>query len=383
MMGGEMTGARSMCLGSRRGFTLMELMITMLISVIVVAGIYLFYEASITGYRIQSQTVDALGQLRLANHQVRKDLRSAAFNAPANSSQEPWVSVTGLSTVLNAITVEVDPAAPVANASSNTLTTPMRITLLGDFTAHRVFESVRIVGQDVVLQWNSVEDGDETEFNRIFNNRHFLRVETHGAARWEQFVPIVSANYNEGSNPTVNLADTVTTVGFGTGYEVTVCSYMRYRLSLDDRDTTENKFDLVRERIDPYGQVVGNAMVLAEYIVDMRVYDLCLNTATVDMSDMSQVPVQRECFPTLTDLQSTGGYTLGPGPANASHLLRSMSLKFSARTALEDETVAFVPRVSENSPMRSFELNSGIRGAARVFEVGATIFLTGLQTRRL
>ena len=83
-------------LQSRRGFTLVELMITVLLSAIVVGGVYGMYAVSVRTYRTQDHAMEAQSNLRRALHQLRIDLRSAAFNAPAQSNEEPWVEAVGI-----------------------------------------------------------------------------------------------------------------------------------------------------------------------------------------------------------------------------------------------------------------------------------------------
>ncbi|MEZ4266279.1 MAG: prepilin-type N-terminal cleavage/methylation domain-containing protein [Myxococcota bacterium] len=374
-----------------RGFTLLELMIAVLVGTIVSAGIYLMYSQSTRGYRVQNQTLDALGQLRTAGRQIRADLRSAGFNSPVQSAIEAWV-VPPAGQTLTAVMVATDPDTPVALPTPNANIAPQQIRILGDFWSQRTYTAQDINGTNVQIEWDPTPrsaggDGDEDDFNRIFQPNRMLRIEGYGVARREEIIEIASATWNGGGADvlqTVTLNNAVATVGgFGSGSEISVIGYRRYRLVNDvRRDTSSLKYDLVREDLDPTGAVVdGSALILAENIVDLQVYDFCLNVTAPDPGTMQQVPVQIQCFATLADLEASGR-TLDTTATNASHLLRSMTVKVSARTPFEDESVPFAPRGDVDEPLRAFELDENAPGSARVFEVGIMTALTSIQARR-
>ena len=60
---------------SRRGFTLLELMVSVLVGAIVIMGVYSIYGVATRGYRIQDQALQAMSNLRTGLHQLRADLR--------------------------------------------------------------------------------------------------------------------------------------------------------------------------------------------------------------------------------------------------------------------------------------------------------------------
>lgn len=366
----------------RAGFTLIELMITVLVGSIVLVGIFTIFNASSRGYRVQDQTLQAMGQLRSATVQVRSDLRNAGFNAPAHSAQEPWVTVPPPE-VLTAVSVEVDPLNPLPNQAENDNVSPQRITLLGDFVANETFRSLGITGSDVTVEWSPART--EAEFDRIFNPNHLLRVEMYGTARREQFIPITSTSFNGGVNPVITVASPVLDIlGFGAGHEVSVAAYVRYRIQRDDRYNDDSvKTDLVRELLDVTGTAVpGSMLVIAEYVVDLQVYDLCFNQTPPDAFDWAQEPVNNICFETLADAEA-GGFSLNPNDANSTaHLLRLMTVKIATRTPYENENVPFVARANVNDPLRAFELDPVMDGAARVVETAVTTFMASIQARR-
>lgn len=376
-----------------RGFNLVELMVAVVIAAVVMLGVYSMYTSSVRGYRVQGQQLDSLGQLRMATRQIRADLRSAGYNAPGQSNAEPWVE-TPAGLVVSAVSVEEDPEAPVIAKEQNKLIIPQRIRILGDFFSHRTYTAEQVAGQTVTLRWDQVIDGSLADFERIFNDRRLIRVETYGEARREQVIPIASASFNGGFSPTVTLTDPVQNMnGFGTGSEVSVLGYVRYRLKRDTRRTADgSKVDLIREELDPFGApIAGSALIIAEYVVDLQVYDLCFNVTRPEEGTMRQTPVQIECIEDLGTLTSFEGFFAGfygsslslrADNSNQSHLLRSLTVRISTRTPFEDEDVAFVAKEEINQPLHTYDIDPEMDGSARVSEIAAMVTLTSVQARR-
>ncbi len=61
---------------------------------------------------------------------------------------------------------------------------------------------------------------------------------------------------------------------------------------------------------------------------------------------------------------------------------RSLTFKRAVRAPYEDSVVTFAPRPEVDGPLRAYELDPNLIGAARVVETAATVFLTGIQARR-
>ncbi|MEC9071537.1 MAG: hypothetical protein VX938_04120, partial [Myxococcota bacterium] len=264
----------------------------------------------------------------------------------------------------------------------------------GDFFSHRTYTAEQVAGQTVTLKWDQVTDGSQADFERIFNNRRMLRVETFGEARREQVIPIATASFNGGFSPTVTLTDPVQNMnGFGTGSEVSVLGYVRYRLKRDTRRNAEGgKVDLIREELTPQGAAIdGTALIIAEYVVDLQVYDFCFNVTKPEEGTMRQVPVQIECVEDLGTLTSFEGFFAGfygsslslrADDSNQSHLLRSLTVRVSTRTPYEDEDIPVLAKEEINQPLHTYEVEPEMDGAARVTEIAAMVTLTSIQARR-
>ena len=365
------------------GFTLLELMVSVLVSSIVLFGVFTIYNATITGYRVQDQSLQALGQLRVATQQLRADLRSAGFNAPSQSIEEDWV-ITRDTTTLSALAIDIDPTNPVIHPNSNKNIQPHRIRLFGDYIAHQSWRTLRIEGQNITLQTTPGQD-TEADFNRVFKSGNVLRLELHGQARAEQYVAIREAQWNNGNGPMVTVSNNIQGIlGFGEGHEVSVATFVRYRLQRDERRSDDSvKYDLIRERLDENGKpIAGSWLIVAEYVVDLQVYDICLNgTLPVELGTMAQDPPSVVCYDTLEALES-GPFTLAPNSDNDAHLVRSVTVKISTRAPNEDENIPFMPRSQRDAPLRAFDLDPQMPGAARVHELATTTFMTSIQARR-
>jgi prepilin-type N-terminal cleavage/methylation domain-containing protein len=70
-------------LNNNRGFTLIELMVTMAISVILLAGIYAAYQAQLRSHVTQQVVVDIQQNLRSSMHYLQRSIRMAGFGAGA------------------------------------------------------------------------------------------------------------------------------------------------------------------------------------------------------------------------------------------------------------------------------------------------------------
>jgi prepilin-type N-terminal cleavage/methylation domain-containing protein len=387
--------------GPRRAFTLVELMVTVLIGVVVLMGVYAMHSVSVDAYRVQDQASTTVAQLRLGLHQLRAELRSVGFNAPASGSPafEPWVTVINGFSDLAGIVIERDAPLPVANPTHNTHIEPVRIRLLGDFESQRLYRTREIQGSRVYLDTVLVPSGalTEAEFARVFvgglnylgtgANVNLLRLEIQTARRREVVGQIVGANWNAGI-PYVDLNGAVPNpdgaLGLGTGHEVTVLTYVRYRVRKSTgRDLASLKYDLVRERINPLtgAGIAGSLVIVAEYVVDFQVYDLCVNTTPMNPNTGDALPVALACYQTLEAFELVRD--IGPGATNQTSLLRSLALKLSARSAYEDPTISFAPRPTRDEPLRAFELDPNLDGAARVYEAASVVALTSVQSRRL
>ncbi len=370
----------------QRGFTLLELMITALVGAIVIAGVYSMYTISTKTYRIQNESLDALGQLRSAHKQLRADLRSAGYNSPGHTGVEGWVTTAG-GAVYTALAVDHDDDPQVANPASNTGTNPHRLRILGDFWSQQTYRTASVTGATVTLEWDVATHGDQAEFERIFDpygrdSHRILRLETYGVARQEQFIPIATADFGTGANPTITLAqDPVGISGFGGGNEVSITGYVRYELGLD---ATGLKSDLFRVELlaDGDTEIAESRLVIAEYIVDMQIYDVIVNRTIPEIGTMRQVPV--DLYHMGTSVEWDAEYPLAPDdPANNfSHHVRSLTVKLSARTPHEDEGVPFAARIAQDAPLHAYELDPGLPGAARVFELASVTALTAIVARR-
>jgi hypothetical protein len=372
----------------RAGLTLVELMVTLVISFVIVAAIYMIYTQSVTGYRIQSQVVQMQGQLRFGIEHMRRDIELAGFQATSNSRTDPYVCWVPPTVNLYAISVarDLDIDEEVANVDLNTQIEPSAVTLFGDFwsPAGQVFETLSISDSGVVLldkaqldaTFDTNADGiDDGGFAAAFRpGARFLRVTNQEEKIW--FARIIGASFADATLQLQSVpAIGACRIGIGTT-QVNPVGWVRYRLAEDTRTAallgnagdirTAGKVDLVREEVDVTGTAIANTrLTIAEYAVDLQFYDFGFDTALAG----NPVTLAVENFvDDVVELDDTG--QLGAGDATdfaTPEQLRFVTVKLSVRTTDEDESVPFVPRQdSIYEPLRTYEVFPELTGAARV-----------------
>ena len=127
--------------------------------------------------------------------------------------------------------------------------------------------------------------------------------------------------------------------------------------------------------------MLQNLLDLQKDLHPLQVFDLCFNESEPAAGTMEQLPISLVCYPTLEKLSSSF-HSLENTSSNTAHQLRSMSVKLATRTIFEDQDIMFAPRDSINEPLRTYELDPSLAGAARVYEAPFTVFMTSIQARR-
>lgn len=378
-------GKTMMSRGSNRGVTLVELMLALAIAFIVIAAIYVLYQTSVRGYRVQSQIVDMQTQLRFGIDHLKADLRRAGHMSTANNRTDASICWAPANVNLYAFSIERNDGF-VANSAQNINIFPSAITLFGDYFSPQGlgFDAVEIAGNVVQLAPSAtVVSMSQDEFETVFRpGVRWLRVENvDGVNYW--YAPVESLNYAErqvilqqspGTGPCNPSA-------FGLR-NVAPVGWIRYRLAEDTRtgdlvgevaqQQLSGKTDLIREEVDILGDPVANTqLVISEFAVDLQFYDFGFDTSAP--GDPPQITV----LPLVSDVVSADGATgfLSSQDEFATpERLRFLTVKLSVRSPAEEEDLIFQTRQigntdassAEFAPIRTFELNPDLIGAARV-----------------
>ncbi len=370
-----------------KGFTLVELMVAMVLSIIILGSLYMIYTSSMSAYRTEDQILSMQERLRFGLEHLKRDLRRAGFLATPNSRAD--VSNVCYSPVeLRSVVLELrsgDNPYPLRNPNLR----PTSISLFGDFFSGYTYHTVAVQADKVFL----LDDNDpvtgagsfprtEADYLRIFTSNRFLRILTK--EQFEIYIPIISANYVEKS---VTLATPVPISGaggcgisgFGDGLDVNVAGFIRYSIMTDVRPNAPvGKTDLVREevQVDASTIVPNSALVIADYAVDLQLYDFGFeNTATSTVWD-----ILRRHMP--NEVAGTGTGWLDDHSAARPHLLRYLTVKLTVRSEDEDPRYNFQTRAAEFQPVDGYDL-SEMEGACRTLSMASRVFLTSISMRNL
>jgi Tfp pilus assembly protein PilE len=400
-----MMGGRDMRSNTHRrtlGLTLVEVMVTVALTTVVVAGVYMIYSKAVLAFRVENQVMTMQDRLRFGLEHLKRDVRRAGFLATPNSLVDTNICPPPTNR-LRAVTIT--PAdGDVAEDGENDNISPSSITLFGDFFSGQVYRTGGITGNTVYLDGGAANfPTNELEFERIFCGvscnapNRYLRIVTRD--QFEVMLEITGATYESPSGPYIELSQSVPRVGggnlcgitgLGEGLEANVAGFVRYRIAFDERpnaptDTGEDggaplKTDLIREELDVDGvtEMAGTQLVIADYAVDLQFYDFGF-----DISGAAALP-QMAYYPLITDVLSGANPGVLDDSASATpEALRTLTLKLTLRADAEDSSFAFSPREDAYDPIDGYELYPDLQGACRTLSLAGRVGLTSLLARNL
>ncbi len=368
----------------RAGFTLVELMVGVTLTVVILSSVYVIYDKSLTAYRIESQVLDMQDRLRFGLEHLKRDLRRAGFLASPNTLVDPNVCPKPLYD-LRAVTVYPNTGSvfePYPGANDNI--EPSSLVLFGDFFSGQVYKTAGVETNKVYLQYTPNFPTNQVEFDRIFNTNRYLRIVTSN--QFELLLGIQEADWAERSVtfsqaiPRTGAGSLCGIAGFGEGLDANVAGFVRYRVATDTRPgAPTGKTDLVREELEIDGQTVvaGTQLVIADYAVDLQVYDFGFDTDATGSNPSLVI------YPLVTQVaDASGGGFLGTMAAANPEDLRFLTVKLTVRSEDEDTDFSFVPREDEFSPLMGYDV-SDMAGAARCMTLASRVELTSLAVRNL
>jgi prepilin-type N-terminal cleavage/methylation domain-containing protein len=382
----------------KRGFTFVEILVALAVGVMAMAGVFMIYQRSNAGFRAQQLMSDMYDQLRFGLTHVRADLKKAGYLATPNTSQDNNACFS--STPLRGLALELaDTGGGVDSAVHQTLNNrriqPLNLILFGPYATTRTFWTGGVTGQDVYLMQvdtiNTESNYPQTalEFQRLFLPGRVLRVVN--ADQYEMYFTIVSADFASGRvtlDQPVPVATANSACGYqgdGSGMEVSLLGFVRYRIGRDNRTgATVGKTDLIREEMRIVGnqlqRITGSDLHVAEYIVDLMLYDFVLDQGSPGNPDLRYFPTHSQG---AVLLNGDGSGRLEWGSNAAPEELRLLTVKLSARTSQEDYDIPFQMRASEFAPLKSYDVNTAMSGAARVDSMASRVELTSFRARGL
>ncbi|NOZ02349.1 MAG: prepilin-type N-terminal cleavage/methylation domain-containing protein [Deltaproteobacteria bacterium] len=369
------------------GFTLVEIMVSLVIATILLGAIFYVYSISTGAYQVQEQLMRAMEQARFGLEELKRDIGAAGFLATPDSTADTNVCPKPVSRLQG---IYFQRQGDVYEGLTNINIQPTAVVLLGAYASPEVFFTQQILNRVVTLQQTANFPQTQGEFDSIFNANRMLRIVN--AEQYEMYYRIASWDF---ATRTVTLTtappvssppDYCGIQGFGVGLEVNVVNYIRYILRFDTRNGAPvdeagrpNKVDLIREELDPSGTVVnGTRLVVAENIADLQFYDF-INDVDATGRDPNLV-----ISPYITNvLNPGGGGTLGLGVGARPQDLRFVTIVLTARTEDEDPNLVFTPRAGAFAPLLAYDSEKALRGASRTATLAARVDIKAFQVRNV
>lgn len=405
----------------RRGFTIVELMVSITITSVVVAALYSVSRSTTETFNQQQRAAEMQLRLRLAMERVRSDLSRAGYMATPSSDADPRVCPKPLP-IIQPISITPTTAAtsPIPNQSDNAFIRPAVVRLVGNYTTVDEYLVENVAGNRVRLQHRTPQWASRVttaaEFNRIFipsaGRQRMIRIMS--PTGFMQFVRVISGTYQRYDSPTnpeliVSPPPTVIgegssasasaacgIAGLGTGSTVAPLDLVDYRIrsgatmrtalpALYPTDATEAaaKTDLVRSEwtLDATPtEIAGTAQLVGEYAVDFDA------TVTADEgTGVGPVAVRSVPFGDYSNIARYAEDLIAAGTAAGRfpQRIRSVTVRLSIRDRNQDPAFGWVARASAADPLTRFRVMSDRLGAARVRTLTSEVVLQNLAARNL
>lgn len=398
-----------------RGFTIVELMVSITITSVVVAALYTVANSATETFNQQQRAAEMQLRLRFAVEQLRADISRAGYMSTPNSNTDPNVcprptSTTATTQPFQAIEITRDTTAStlIPNTTDNQFITPTILRLTGNYASVDEYTVAGIVGSTISLQnqtpqWARVDSA--AEFNRIFigatGTRRLLRITSPSGQT--QFVQILGGSWQSSSSatlPTLNVSPAPTLIGDATGGGATGCgiaglgvgatvapvTQVEYRLGnlrttfpeLYPTDPTEAaaKTDLVRREYEIGSSTAFNTRIVGEYAVD---FDL---TLARDEGGPGGVTMRSYSFGD-SQITTQVGSIVTLGLTARPESVRSVTARLSVRDRVQDPAFGWVARANATYPLTRFRVNTSLQGASRVRTLVTEVTLPNLAARNL
>ena len=406
---------------ARRGFTIVELMVSITITSVVVAALYSVSRSTTETFNQQQRAAEMQLRLRLAMERLRNDVSRAGYMATPNSDADPRVCPKP-TPLLGAIslTPALPSASPVPNTADNVFIRPMTMRLVGNFTTADEYLVESISGNRIRLQHRTPQWAGRvttaTEFGRIFTpgggRTRMIRIMSPSG--FMQFVRVVSGTwqrFDAATNPELIVSPPPTVIGegammgammgcgisgLGTGSTIAPVDLVEYAIrngstmrtalpELYPADPTEAalKSDLVRSdwTLDTTPtQIAGTAQLVGEYAVDFDA------TLTVDDATGTGQVVTRSL--PFADYVNIARYAedliaAGTGVGRIPQRIRSAVVRLSIRDRAAEPSFGWVQRGAATDPLTRFRLYTDRPGASRVRTLTSEVVLRNIAARGL
>jgi prepilin-type N-terminal cleavage/methylation domain-containing protein len=394
-----------------RGFTIVELLVSVVVAGVALAGVYYYYSAVQGAMREQGRISQAQLEARLGMELIAADLQRAGFLATPNSDRDPSVTqqAPGATAMLRIHPIVFhdgtvgkvwkageETTVDLPNAAQNANIAPDDVKLYGNYLNANEYlaETINAAAGTVKLQpllqfpMPGTADGGATplaaltdiEFRQLFPTTAFLRiVNRHGIA---QFTRVDSVSGFSTRTITVNPlplqygpGQTGGIEGWCEGCRVNVVNGVWYRIEARDDDPATDDdeslmiTDLVRYFVNQNGNLLaGTREVVVAYAVDFQVWFRACQPAAGGTAAFA-IDLNPAIPPDNTVMIGMAAGTVNP-PLGAllaqPENIRSAIVRVTVRTRTEDPKFTFRPRPNVQERIKAFEVYPTAEGAAHV-----------------
>lgn len=276
-----------------QGFTLLELLVATVVSLIIVTGLIIAFQSNTKLYGAQSELSQLQQSLRVTMQTIKEDIERAGFLTSPDTYNDPRVCEPKPYPSLPAIWV-IDNDGYRANILNySELLHPDTLILTGNYTNSEIYWASRISSNTIELQANLADPNDpypqtEDEFNYIFNSNALLKITPPGEKNYI-YARISGRNYNNKSIlttqplPIIGVGEAGCGIkGLGEGSEVSVVNVIAYVVEnpLSPRAKTSS-LSIGESKIinqggasaSYYQKLRSSSGVLARYVVDPTTFD--------------------------------------------------------------------------------------------------------------
>jgi prepilin-type N-terminal cleavage/methylation domain-containing protein len=396
-----------------QGYTLVELLISILLTSIVVSALYAVSRTATDTFNQQQRTAEMQLRLRFAMEQIRADLSRAGYMSTPNSAIDPRVCPRPTTAYQGLEIVRTSPN-PTVLPTDNLHINPITLRMTGNYVTADEYTVAGVSGSTVSLQnqspqWTRVQS--QAEFNRIFGTAmspRLIRImSTSGQMQFAVSMGGTWVNSSSTGLPTLLLTTTPLVQGAGAsassagagcglaglGVGATVAPLMMVEYQIGslaarlgelypvDSAARAAKTDLIRREFDLRPgpeEVTTAARLVGEYAVDFDA------TVAYDIGNPTNSIVAQPAMRTLAFGDSNITNLVGSvtGGSARPQQVRSLIVRLSIRDRDQEPSFGWVAR-GTTSALTRFRVYDNRTGAARVRSLVTEIAVPNLAIRNL
>ena len=369
---------------SKTGFTLIEILIALVLSLSIISSIYYVFISNSRVYHQQDQIIEVQTNLRFAQEVVKYDIMRAGYLATTNSISDGRICPKPMVPIHGIAIKEGSSEGDVYLFEKNQIQ-PDSLILIGNFMDGNLYYPTQINtgSREITLGLQNLPNSLST-FNQIFSPDNLLKITSPNGT--SQFLRIQSSDFD---SLTVVSQDNIFQQGTdgdcgiegfgGENHTISVASVVRYRIETDPTD--ESATNLIRERLSiADGEpILHSSMVVAENIVDFQVWadGIASTSALSNNPQLNDDQVMGDEDGSISNIHLAGGQS------RDTQNIRSIKVKMSARTPRQITDFPHKPRTlvenGQQDPLETFELDSNPEDSCQVIAVQFEVEVLNFQ----